>query len=117
MAGKTNDRRLVRKQRVRRRVKGTDQQPRLSVYKSLRYTYAQLISDETGQVIAAASTRQLGAAKSTSSVESAKVLGQRLAELAQQKNIEHAVFDRNGYIYHGRVAAVAEGAREGGLKF
>lgn len=107
--------RQARQKRVRRRVRGTDERPRLCVYRSLRYTYAQLISDESNKVLAAFSTQ--GFAKgSKQSVESAKELGMKMAELAKSNNIEQVVFDRNGYIYHGRIAAVADGAREGGLK-
>ena len=105
--------RTRRQTRVRRRIRGTDERPRLSVYRSLRYTYAQLISDQGGVVLAAASTKSIEEGRP---VDAAKTLGGKIAELAKQKNIESAVFDRNGYLYHGRVAAVAEGAREGGLK-
>jgi len=108
--------RLRRKTRVRRTVVGTDTKPRLCVFRSNKFTYAQLVSDDNGHVIAAASTKE-GSAKSLRSVESAKALGLKIAELAKAKSIESVVFDRNGYIFHGRVAAVAEGAREGGLTF
>lgn len=110
--------RAVRRSRVRQKVKGTDQRPRLCVFRSLSYTYAQLISDESNQVLAAVSSRNVTAdGKSARSRESSKAVGQKIAELAKSKNITKAVFDRNGYIYHGRVAAVAEGAREAGLEF
>lgn len=102
---------------VRKRVRGTDERPRLCVYKSIKYTYAQLISDQTGKVLAAQSTRQSAADSSNSSVESAKILGQKIAALAKEKGVQSVIFDRNGYRYHGRVAAVADGAREGGLQF
>ena len=105
-----------RRKRVRDRVQGTNEKPRLCVFRSNLYTYAQLISDESGQVIAAASTK--GAeGKSLRTVDCAKSLGMKIAELAKGKNIEKVVFDRNGYIYHGRIAAVAQGARDGGLQF
>lgn len=112
------DARIKRKQRVRKRVRGTDEKPRLCVYRSLKYTYAQLISDESGKVLGSASTRQVkGEEKSARCVESAKALGIKIAEIAKEKNISRVVFDRNGYLYHGRVAAVADGAREAGLEF
>ena len=106
--------RKTRQKRVRAKIRGTEERPRLCVSRSLRYITAQLISDDTGTVIDSASSK--GSDKS-GSVEGAKVVGQRIAELAKEKNISSVVFDRNGYLYHGRVAAVAEGAREGGLSF
>ncbi len=121
MAKKNSSRegaRLRRKQRVRTSVRGTDEKPRLCVYRSARYTYVQIISDDSGAVLGALSTKQVMAAdKSARCVESAKELGVKIAQLAKEKKIERVVFDRNGYLYHGRVAAVAEGAREGGLQF
>lgn len=110
--------RLKRKQRVRKRVRGTDAKPRLCIFRSLKYTYAQLVSDESGKVFGSASTKGLSAGeRSSGSADAAKVLGQKIAEIAKEKNISSVVFDRNGYVYHGRVAAVAEGAREAGLEF
>jgi large subunit ribosomal protein L18 len=115
--------RIKRQKRVRRSVIGTNSKPRLCVFKSLKYTYAQLISDETGVVLGSASTRTIdvsgenGSPIGRGSVDSAKLLGKEIAKLAKDKSIESIVFDRNGYVYHGRVAAVAEGAREGGLVF
>lgn len=124
MAKKTReDQRSKRKQRIRVHIRGTEERPRLCVFRSHKYTYAQLISDDTGTVITAASTKDLDAsgagekASSKSSVEVAKELGKKIAELAKAKKVERVVFDRNGYIYHGRVAAVATGAREAGLQF
>lgn len=120
---KKHESRIRRQKRVRRTVVGTDSKPRLCVYKSLKYTYAQLISDDSGKVLGSASTRTLdvtsedGTAAGRGSVTGAKALGQEIAKLAKANNIESVVFDRNGYVYHGRVAAVAEGAREGGLAF
>ena len=105
-----------RRARVRKKIQGSDVLPRLSVYRSGKYTYAQLISDESAKVIASASTRSIVAeGKSPQCTESAKELGKKVAELAKEKQIERVVFDRNGYIYHGCVRAVAEGAREAGL--
>ncbi len=107
--------RAARQARIRRAIKGTAERPRLCVFRSLKYTYAQVISDESGQVLFSVSSR--GVADSAGSVESAKQVGLKIAELAKDKKISRVVFDRNGYLYHGRVAAVAEGAREGGLEF
>ncbi len=120
---KKHESRLKRQKRVRRSVVGVDSKPRLCVYKSLKYTYAQLISDDSGKVIGSASTRTLdltgesGTSAGRGSVEGAKLLGKEIAKLAKDNKIESVVFDRNGYVYHGRVAAVADGAREGGLRF
>ena len=106
-----------RKERVRRKVRGNDKQPRLCVFRSLRYTYAQLISDQSGKVYKSLSTENCPAEKkSTASVESAKLLGKEIAKAAKEQGFQTVVFDRNGYVYHGRVKAVAEGAREGGLQ-
>lgn len=110
--------RLKRKKSVRKKVLGTDARPRLCIYRSLRYTYAQIISDESGKVLASASTRELKTEDaSTSSVAGAKALGAKIAEVAKANKIEKVVFDRNGFLYHGRIAAVADGAREAGLEF
>ena len=110
--------RVTRKARVRKRIKGTDERPRLSVFRSLKYTYAQLISDESGAVIVSVSSKSVRAdGKSSRSVETSNEVGKKIAELAKAKSITDVVFDRNGYIYHGRVAAVAAGAREAGLNF
>ncbi|RMG42774.1 MAG: 50S ribosomal protein L18 [Candidatus Dadabacteria bacterium] len=120
-----------RKLSVRKKVSGTDDKPRLSVFKSARHTYVQAISDQSNRTIAAASTREAGvlekldqvsaddlhaAHKSSKSVLAAKAVGIVLAERLKEKGIEKAVFDRNGYIYHGRTKAVADGAREAGIK-
>jgi len=110
--------RITRKKGLRKRVKGTNEKPRLCVYRSLKYTYVQLISDTTGIVLGSASTKQLATKDvSAKGVDSAKELGKKIAEIAKEKNIDSVVFDRNGYLYHGRVAAVADGAREAGLNF
>lgn len=106
--------RLKRHKRIRAKVKGTDKRPRLVVYKSLKYTYAQLIDDDSRKVLMSVSDAKIKV-KGTKS-EKAKKLGTELAEKAKEKKIEAVVFDRNGYKYHGRVKAVADGAREGGLK-
>jgi large subunit ribosomal protein L18 len=107
--------------RVRHRVRGSAERPRLSIYKSLKYIYAQVIDDDQGATLAAASSAdadirgQVG--KSTSSKAAAKLVGEVVAARAKEKGIEKVVFDRGGYVYHGRVQAVAEGAREKGLQF
>lgn len=110
--------RAARKARVRKNLVGTDIKPRLCVYKSLNFTYAQLISDDSGTVIASACSRDIDAGEgSAKGKAAAKAVGMKIAELAMQKKVAAVVFDRNGYIYHGRVAAVADGAREAGLAF
>lgn len=103
---------------MRRKVSGTAQKPRLSVFRSLKNIYAQLVDDEAGRTILAVSSLspQLGGSYSRK-VEAAKKVGRLLAEKCQEKKIERIVFDRGGYLYHGRIKALAEGAREGGLKF
>ena len=114
--------------RIRKRLKGTDERPRISVFKSCKYTSAQIISDAKGATLAAVSTKDAdvqaelkalegGGDASTKSVLAAKAAGIVLAKKAKAANLETAVFDRNGYLYHGRVKALAEGAREGGLNF
>ncbi len=110
--------RLKRKFRIKSKVRGSEERPRLCVYRSHKYTYVQIVSDDNGTILASATTKGLEKAeKSTKSVESAKALGLKIAEIAKSKKIEKVVFDRNGYLYHGRIAAVAAGAREGGLQF
>lgn len=115
-----NQERLVRHKRVRRKVSGTSQRPRLCVYRSLSSIYAQIINDETGVTLVSASTldkdvKALLEGKSKS--EQAKIVGETVAKRALEKNITEVVFDRGGYIYIGRVQALADGAREAGLKF
>jgi large subunit ribosomal protein L18 len=109
-----------RRARVRKKVVGTDQRPRVCVFRSSKHIYAQVISDDQGKTLAAVSTlsSQLRESdKKSKKTELAKLVGLALAQLCKQKNITDVVFDRNGFLYHGRVRAVAEGAREGGLKF
>ena len=107
--------------RVRARVQGTGERPRLSVYKSLRYIYAQVIDDTRGVTLAAAGSGDPAVrgqlSKSTASQEAAKLVGALVAERARERGIEKVVFDRGGYIYHGNVKALAEAAREKGLQF
>jgi len=112
--------RLRRKLRVRKKVRGTEERPRLNVYRSLKHMYAQIIVDTRGETLVSASTlsKELrGKLKSTGNVEAAKEVGRLIAKKALEKGIKKVVFDRNGFLYHGRVKAVAEGAREGGLEF
>lgn len=110
------DARSVRQSRVRKSIRGTDDRPRLTVFRSLTATYVQAISDTSGRVVAAASTRTLSA-KSKKSVEAAAELGKVIAKALIDKKVSAVVFDRNGYQFHGRVKAVADGAREAGLQF
>jgi large subunit ribosomal protein L18 len=106
------------KRRVRAKVSGSAERPRLSVFRSNRHIYAQLIDDLAGRTLAAASTVEADlSAESAARTEQAKTVGQRLAERAKEAGIERVVFDRNGFRFHGRVRAVAEGARAGGLQF
>jgi large subunit ribosomal protein L18 len=108
--------RLRRRRRVRARIRGNAERPRLSVYRSNRGVFAQLIDDDTGRTLAAVSWTESELRK-LDSMEQAKRIGQLLAERAKAAGIESCVFDRGGYRFHGRVAQVAEGAREEGLKF
>ena len=108
--------RLRRRRRVRARIRGNAERPRLSVYRSNRGVFAQLIDDDAGRTIASVSWTESELRK-LESMEQAKRAGQLLAERAKGAGIEACVFDRAGYRFHGRVAAVAEGAREGGMKF
>ncbi len=107
--------------RVRSRVQGTAERPRLSVYKSLRYIYAQVIDDSRGATLAAAWSADPALrdqlTKSKSSQEAAKLVGALVAERARERGIDKVVFDRGGYVYHGNVRALAEAAREKGLQF
>jgi large subunit ribosomal protein L18 len=108
--------RLRRRRRVRARIRGNAERPRLSVYRSNRGVFAQLIDDDAGRTIAAVSWTE-PELRELDSMEQAKRSGQLLAERAKGAGVEACVFDRGGYRFHGRVAAIAEGAREGGLKF
>lgn len=117
---KTIDRakaRAHRHLRVRSKVNGTAECPRLSVFRSAKHIYAQVIDDVTGTTLCAASSMTKGFSENGGNVEGAKKVGNMIAELCLKKGIEQVVFDRGGYVYHGRVAALADGAREGGLKF
>ncbi|HWU42402.1 MAG TPA: 50S ribosomal protein L18 [Bdellovibrio sp.] len=113
----TSDRkanRLKKKIRIRKTVNGTEERPRLCVYRSGKHMYAQIINDVTGHTIASVSS--IGK-DDKSGIETAKLVGIEVAKVASSKNIKNVVFDRNGYLYHGRVKSLADGAREGGLNF
>ena len=121
MATRKDKRRLRIKQRVRKKIRGTKDKPRLCVYKSNKQIYAQIIDDNEGKTLVAASslakdTKDQEDDKKTKT-EIAKKVGQSVAEKSKKSGIEQVVFDRNGYLYHGRIKSLAEGAREGGLNF
>jgi len=109
-----------RRARVRRRVRGTEERPRLSVFRSGKHIYVQVITDVSAKTLLAVSTltpELRGQVAKTATVDAAKEVGKLVARRCQEKGITRVVFDRNGFLYHGRVRAVAEGAREGGLQF
>ncbi|MCC6336659.1 MAG: 50S ribosomal protein L18 [Myxococcales bacterium] len=115
-----NDPRLNRKERIRRKLSGTSERPRLTVYKSLKHLVAQVVDDSTGRTLAHASTlsKELkGKLDEGDKKFAAKQVGLLVAEKCKAAKIDKVVFDRNGFPYHGRVAAIADGAREGGLQF
>ena len=112
-----NAQRAKRRVRVRSKISGTTERPRLSVFRSNANIYAQIIDDVKGITLAAASTLEKGFEGATGNAEAARKVGKTIAERAKEKGITAVVFDRNGYLYHGRVAELAEGAREGGLEF
>lgn len=113
--------RIKRKMRVRRRVRGTAQRPRLSVFRSSRHIYAQLIDDDSAVTLATVSSlsKDLGDAieNNTGNCRGASVVGEKIAQKAQEKGIKRVIFDRNGFLYHGRVKSLADSAREHGLEF
>jgi len=119
MATETREARIRRQRRVRRRVRGTNVVPRLSVFRSGRHMYVQVITDESGHTLASLSTRstEFGNEAKAGTVDGAKRIGRLIAERVRSQGVARVVFDRNGFLYHGRVRAVAEGAREGGLEF
>jgi large subunit ribosomal protein L18 len=106
-------------QRLRQRLSGSPERPRLNVYRSLNHIYAQLIDDTSGKTLASASTVQggKGSKRTGGNVASAKEIGKTIAQRAQEKGIKKVVFDRGGYLYHGRIKALADAAREAGLEF
>ncbi|HUI27439.1 MAG TPA: 50S ribosomal protein L18 [Candidatus Kryptonia bacterium] len=118
-----NEKRIARQRRqarVRRRVRGTDERPRLSIYRSNKHMYAQVISDETGRTLASASTLSADlreVVKKAANQDAAKQVGALIAKLCAERAIREVVFDRNGFLYHGRIKVLADAAREAGLKF
>ena len=117
MALKKEKKRIRIKRRVRGKISGTQASPRLSVFKSNKEIYAQLIDDKEGKTLVAASSREKGVDAKGTKIEVATAVGKKIAEKAKAAGFETVVFDRNGFVYHGRVKALADGAREGGLKF
>ncbi|WP_373057116.1 50S ribosomal protein L18 [Zunongwangia sp. H14] len=118
MAFSKEKRRQKIKKRIRRDISGTESRPRLSVFRSNKEIYAQIIDDVAGKTLAAASSRDKEISDAANSkMEQATLVGKTIAEKAKQAGIETISFDRGGYLYHGRVKSLAEGAREGGLKF
>lgn len=113
----TKEKRIKKQKRIRGKIRGTVKRPRLSVHKSARFVYAQLIDDEKGVTILGVSERHLSSKDKTTKIERAKEIGLLVAKQAKDKKITTVIFDRGSYPYHGRVKAIADGAREGGLKF
>lgn len=115
-----NRKRQTRKKRIRKNIAGTAERPRLTVYRSLNHIYAQLIDDAQGRTVVGVSTRSKelqGKLKNADTIAAAQQVGMLVAEKALALKVERVVFDRNGYLYHGRIKALAEAAREKGLKF
>ena len=113
----SNKARIKRHMRIRNKISGTPERPRLNVFRSGKHIYAQIIDDINGVTLVSASTMDKDFDGYGGNKEAAKNIGKTIAERAAQKNITEVVFDRGGYVYHGRVLELAEGAREGGLKF
>jgi large subunit ribosomal protein L18 len=103
--------------RIRRKVAGTGERPRLAIFRSVKHIYAQVIDDQVGRTIASASSAEKNASVNGGNVAGAKEIGKLVAQRAKEKGVETVVFDRGGYLYHGRVKALADAAREAGLKF
>jgi len=112
-----NERRLRIKSRIRKTVSGTEARPRLSVFRSNKEIYAQIVDDVTGKTLVAASSRDKDISAKGNKIEVAALVGKSIAEKAVKAGVETISFDRGGYLYHGRVKSLADGAREGGLKF
>ena len=110
-------RRAKIKRRIRKKVFGTTAIPRLTVFRSNKQIYAQLVDDISGKTLASAGSLKMEDAQKTNKVNQASIVGKKIAEVAAQAGIEKVVFDRNGYLYHGRIKSLADSAREGGLKF
>ena len=117
MATKKEIRRFKLKMRIRKKVSGTQERPRLTVFRSNKEIYAQLIDDVKGVTLASASTVEKTFERKGTKIEQAIVIGKNIAERAKAMGIESVVFDRNGYLYHGRIKSLADSARENGLKF
>lgn len=113
----SNKARIKRHMRIRNKINGTAERPRLTVFRSLKHIYAQIIDDTKGVTLVSASTQDKGFEGYGGNKDAAKLVGKALAEKALEKGIDTVVFDRSGYLYSGRVKELAEGAREGGLKF
>jgi large subunit ribosomal protein L18 len=112
--------RIKRKSRIRKKISGTPDQPRLSIFRSARHMYAQIVDDTAGKTLVTASSVEKAfkeQAKFENKIAGANFIGKLIAQRAKEKGIEKVVFDRNGFLYHGRVKAVSDGAREAGLKF
>ena len=113
-----SERRQRIKYRIRRRLSGDEQRPRMTVFRSNKQIYVQLVDDVTGETLVSASSKEKEiASQKVNKIEQAKLVGKLIAEKAKEKGIKSVVFDRNGYLYHGRVKNLADAAREGGLKF
>ncbi|GAA3633598.1 50S ribosomal protein L18 [Lactobacillus hamsteri] len=112
-----NKLRLKRHKRIRGKISGTAERPRLSIFRSNKNIYAQLIDDVAGVTLASASTLDKSVSEDANKVEQAQAVGKAIAEAAKAKNISNVVFDRSGYLYHGRISALADAARENGLDF
>ena len=113
------ERRIRIKHRIKKRISGTAEKPRLTVFRSNKQIYVQVVDDIAGKTLACASstTKEIAEAANGKKVEQSKLVGKKIAEVSLQKGISEVVFDRNGYLYHGRVKVLADAAREGGLKF
>ncbi len=120
MAKTKNEKRIIRQKRVRRKVLGSPEKPRLCIFKSLKHIYVQVIDDTQGKTLLTVSTLSpdiKGTIKSTRDKEAAVAVGKAVGQKAKAQGLEEIVFDRNGFLYHGRVKALADAAREAGLKF
>ena len=117
VASKKLKTRMRIKMRIRGKISGTAERPRLSVFRSNKQIYAQIVDDLSGKTLASASSRTIPESQGVAKVDQAKLVGAKIAEASKAAGIENVVFDRNGYLYHGRVKNLADAAREGGLKF
>jgi large subunit ribosomal protein L18 len=117
VASKKLKTRMRIKARIRGKISGTAARPRLTVFRSNKQIYAQVVDDLSGKTLASASSRAIKEAQGVAKIEQAKMVGAKVAEAAKAAGVESVVFDRNGYLYHGRVKSLADAAREGGLQF